>query len=275
MLWSFERRDRFEQGYEKTITSLIVAAGFWSAGVFAEDLKLSLPIKCHIGETCFIQQYMDVDPGSKAQDYRCGNAVYNKHSGTDIRLRTLEDARRGVEVLAAAPGKVLRTRDAAPDRIVATQSDRDAFQNVFCGNGLIIDHGDGWQTQYCHLRRGSLRVKAGDMVERGTPLGLVGYSGLAQFPHLHLTVYRDKIRTDPLTGSAADGGLQFGLIRRFAGRGNTGSVALPERPNSVLRVCPWARFTRLNHATASRQRIHCFKFAFADCLWLVDQSAKG
>ena len=32
-----------------------------------------------------------------------------------------------------------------------------------CGNGVTLDHGDGWQTQYCHMRRGSVAVKVADL----------------------------------------------------------------------------------------------------------------
>jgi hypothetical protein len=54
----------------------------------------------------------------------------------------------------------------------------------------VIDHGDGWQTVYGHLRRGSVRVKPGDPVERGQTIGLVGLSGNTQFPHVHFMVQR-------------------------------------------------------------------------------------
>ena len=33
---------------------------------------LDLPLDCAFGETCFIQQYFDHDPGPEAKDYRCG-----------------------------------------------------------------------------------------------------------------------------------------------------------------------------------------------------------
>lgn len=169
----------------------------------AEPPQLTLPIDCKIGTTCFIQQYMDMDPGPEAKDYKCGGATYNKHSGTDFRVRNLQDVRRGVKVLAAAPGTVLRLRDQVADRIVTTAKDRLAVQNVFCGNGVVIDHGDGWRTQYCHMQKGSLKVQQGQKVKRGQELGLVGFSGLAQFPHVHLTVSKDGKKVDPFTGTAA------------------------------------------------------------------------
>ncbi|MEM7428519.1 MAG: M23 family metallopeptidase [Pseudomonadota bacterium] len=171
----------------------------------ADDLKLSLPVDCVIGDTCFIQQYVDVDPGPGARDYRGGSAVYNKHKGTDIRVRTLADAARGVKVLAAAPGKVLGIRDGVADRVVFSARDRERIRDIYCGNGVLIDHGDGWHTQYCHLRRNSVLVQRGDQVERGQVLGLVGYSGLAQFPHLHIAVRRHGRTLDPFTSKPITG----------------------------------------------------------------------
>jgi hypothetical protein len=67
-------------------------------------------------------------------------------------------------------------------------------------------HAGGWQTQYCHLRRGSVAVRRGERVERGTPLGQVGMSGRAEFPHVHLTVRHDAVALDPFTGRPAGSG---------------------------------------------------------------------
>ena len=72
------------------------------------------------------------------------------------------------------------------------------FADRNCGNGVLLRHGDGWETQYCHLRQGSVRVAAGDRVEAGQPLGLVGMSGEANFPHVHLSVRRDGRRHRPI-----------------------------------------------------------------------------
>jgi murein DD-endopeptidase MepM/ murein hydrolase activator NlpD len=32
------------------------------------------------------------------------------------------------------------------------------------GNGVVIRHIDGFETQYCHLAKGSITVKSGDLV---------------------------------------------------------------------------------------------------------------
>src|SRR5690606_24678759 len=66
-----------------------------------------------------------------------------------------------------------------------------------CGNGMVIGHGNGWETQYCHLAKGSLAVKPGDAVKAGERIGRVGLSGMTEFPHLHFTIRKDGRTVDP------------------------------------------------------------------------------
>jgi hypothetical protein len=156
------------------------------AGAF----QLAWPVDCTLGDTCHIQQYYDRDPGSAAVDFTCGPLSYDGHDGTDIALTSRAEMAEGIAVLAAAPGVVRGVRDGVADFV-------PFIAGKECGNGVVIDHADGWQTQYCHMRKGSVRVKAGDRVEAGTRLGLVGQSGMADFPHVHLSVRHDGTRIDP------------------------------------------------------------------------------
>jgi hypothetical protein len=167
-------------------------------------LELVVPVDCKVGQSCFIQQYMDHDPSGEARDYACGTATYDDHDGTDFRLRTTREAERGVAVLAAAAGKVTAHRDGMADMLRRTPDDLSRISDRECGNGVVIDHGDGWETQYCHLKRGSLAVEAGDDVEAGQKLGEIGFSGAAGFPHLHLAVRRDGEPVDPFLGPDGD-----------------------------------------------------------------------
>jgi hypothetical protein len=117
--------------------------------------------------------------------------------------------------LAAAGGRVVRTRDEIADKEVTPEERKTMLANkTGCGNGLLLDHGNGWQTIYCHMKRGSLQVKPGHVVEKGDILGQVGMSGIAEFPHLHLGVLFEGRTVDPFTGlqenpgcSAADSAL--------------------------------------------------------------------
>lgn len=185
--------------------SAFAAAAFLGAPANAEDIRLSLPVACTVGETCFIQSYVDRIPGKETGDYACGQATYNGHKGTDFRVLSVAAARKKVSVLAAAPGRVLRVRDGIADKLMTNKNDT-AVKGKECGNGLVIEHAEGWQTQYCHLLNGSVVVAKGDLVTRGARLGAVGYSGAAQFAHLHLSVRHNGNVVDPFlpTPEAAD-----------------------------------------------------------------------
>jgi murein DD-endopeptidase MepM/ murein hydrolase activator NlpD len=180
--------------------SLLALATLVSAAT-AQDISLRLPVACEIGQTCFVQHYVDRDPTAAAQDYQCGSLTYDGHDGTDIRVPTMAAQKAGVQVLAAADGKVLRVRDGIADVSVAG-SGRESVDNLECGNGAVIDHGQGWETQYCHMAKGSMAVRPGDNVKAGDVLGRIGLSGLTEFPHLHFTLRKDGKVVDPFAVGA-------------------------------------------------------------------------
>jgi murein DD-endopeptidase MepM/ murein hydrolase activator NlpD len=98
---------------------------------------------------------------------------YRMHSGVDLAAPT------GSPVVAPSAGIV-------------------SFANWRGGYGLlvILEHGNGLQTRYGHLLRAM--VSAGQRVERGQLVGLVGSSGRATGPHLHYEVRQHGLAVDPL-----------------------------------------------------------------------------
>jgi len=174
--------------YVALIAALILPA----APVAAGDPVLSLPIDCTLGETCYIQNHVDRDPGPGVLDYTCGDLGYDGHKGTDIGLLSMADMHNGVNVLAAAPGVVRGWRDG-----VADVGPTDATAGQECGNGVVLRHEDGWETQYCHMKSGSVLVQKGQIIQRGEVLGEVGLSGRTEFPHVHLSVRHDGAVVDP------------------------------------------------------------------------------
>ncbi|KUL93264.1 peptidase M23 [Bosea sp. WAO] len=174
-----------------------------ATGAFSEELPLfDLPVACELGRSCFIQNYVDADPSASTRDYTCGTLSYDGHNGTDIRLPTMAEQRAGVDVLAAAPGRVLRRRDGMADTSVR-EGGRDAVKGSECGNAVVIAHDAGWETQYCHMARGSLRVAVGERVEARQPIGRIGLSGLTEYPHLHFIVRHRGEIVDPFAHQAA------------------------------------------------------------------------
>ena len=165
---------------------------------------LVLPVACKIGQSCAIQHYVDIDPSSGVRDYRCGARTNDRHDGTDFRTRSMAQQRAGVRVLAAADGTVHSMRDGMRDVSVSVGG-KAAIAGKECGNGVVIRHGGGVETQYCHLARNSLLVKPGQAVKAGTPLGNVGMSGDAEFPHLHFTIRQGGRPIDPFAAGAPPG----------------------------------------------------------------------
>jgi hypothetical protein len=166
--------------------------------------RLQWPVVCAVGRTCWIQKYVDRDPSPAARDYTCGTLTEDRHSGTDIRIPDMAAQRAGVEVVAAADGRVANTRDGIADvsaRVVGV----DTVNRIGCGNVAIVDHGGGWETWYCHMARGSVRVKPGDVVKAGQPIGRVGMSGLAEFPHLHFMLRHNRQDVDPFAPAVGAG----------------------------------------------------------------------
>lgn len=168
----------------------------------AEAPVLTLPIDCILGETCYIQNYVDRDPGPKATNFACQSLTYDGHKGTDIALPSLAAMRDGVNVLASANGVVTGMRDGMTD-IIYKAENADTIKGRDCGNGLVLRHADGWETQYCHMKKGSVQVTKGMAIKQGDVLGQVGLSGRTQFPHVHLSVRHNRAVIDPFDTGAA------------------------------------------------------------------------
>lgn len=93
---------------------------------------------------------------------------------------------KGMDI-AATKGTVI----AAPGSGIVTATG-DYFFN---GKTVIIDHGQGFVTMYCHLSR--IDVDEGQHLEPGTPIGAVGATGRVTGPHLHFGTYLNGTAVDP------------------------------------------------------------------------------
>lgn len=95
------------------------------------------------------------------------------HSGLDVPAPT------GTEVHAAGAGRVAL-----------------AEPLYYAGNAIVVDHGLGVYTFYCHLSE--FKVKEGDAIAEGQLIGLVGATGRVTGPHLHWGLIVNDARVNPL-----------------------------------------------------------------------------
>jgi len=92
----------------------------------------------------------------------------------------------GKELYAVSNGRIVDIKDGIPDNEIFTLPPF-SFENG-PGNYVIIDIGNNLYACYMHLIPGSLKVKKGDIVKEGDIIGLLGNSGMSDFPHLHFEV---------------------------------------------------------------------------------------
>jgi murein DD-endopeptidase MepM/ murein hydrolase activator NlpD len=159
---------------------------------------LSFPADCTIGADCWILSFVDLDATEAYTDHACGARTYADHKGTDIALTDAFDMARAVAVRAAADGIVRGARDGEPDNRMDAETGFTTGKE--CGNGVLLDHGNGWTTQYCHLLNGSVTARAGQTVRAGAVLGAIGNSGASETPHVHFQLAKDGAIVDPFTG---------------------------------------------------------------------------
>jgi hypothetical protein len=92
----------------------------------------------------------------------------------------------GADVIAAASGKIVEAHDGMPENVPSQLPPFDIATAT--GNHIVEALDDGRFVLYAHLATGSVRVQAGQRVQRGQVLALVGNTGHADQPHLHFQV---------------------------------------------------------------------------------------
>ncbi|MEH6632758.1 MAG: M23 family metallopeptidase [Halopseudomonas aestusnigri] len=176
---------------------------------------LAFPVVCDTSSDCFIQHYFDYAPGPEALDHTCGILTYNGHKGIDIRVSSPKWKGAGFPVISADRGKIEIIKDGIPDRAL-NQDEIKSAKGLAPkpSNSVVVNHGNGWRTHYGHLRQGSVIVKPGQEVARGSLLGLVGLSGSTSFPHLHFHLSYKGKNVDPFTGMSGNEGCETAATGR-------------------------------------------------------------
>lgn len=135
-------------------------------------------------------------PGSRGQSYAVDFVELDddglRARGLSPRPSDLEDYYIfGAPIVAPCSGRVVAAFDEIAD------SDMNGRRSAaLAGNHVILACG-GYHVLLAHMRAGSVRVRRGERVTVGDPLGRVGNSGFSEEPHLHIHVQRPPERGKP------------------------------------------------------------------------------
>ena len=144
-----------------------------------------------------------VDHGGR--DWHGGDWTYGGHGGSDYGIGGFPAMDAGRSMVAGAAGEVVAAHDGEFDRCTTA----DCAGGGGYGNHVRIRHGDGKETVYAHLRRGSVAVNRGARVSCGQRIGQVGSSGWSTGPHLHFEVKTAGGGTDDPFAGPRSGPLSY------------------------------------------------------------------
>lgn len=89
----------------------------------------------------------------------------------------------GTPVYAARDGKVIEVLDSF-SKGGADKSLEDKANHIY------VEHSDGTFAVYQHLKNKGSLVKEGEVVKKGQKIGLSGFTGYADVPHLHFAIIK-------------------------------------------------------------------------------------
>lgn len=145
--------------YKREKDEMVAAFKSWSTPTL-DSLEFVLPSQGRFSSPFGLKRFFNDQPR-------------NPHSGLDIA------GGQGGAINAPAPGIVVAVGD-----------------YFFNGKTVIVDHGFGLTTLYCHMSR--IDVAIGDQLSTGDSIGTIGKTGRVTGPHLHWTVSLNNTRVDPL-----------------------------------------------------------------------------
>lgn len=173
-----------------------------------------LAVAATVGGTAWSTAPAGAQPPAQTQDHQNASAPTRVRPVSEYRVSARYGQRGGrwssgrhTGLDFAAPhGRQVRAAQAG--RVASAGWDGPYGRSIVIGHGAPGSpaaglatraprsaHGNGLRTRYAHLS--GIRVRPGDRVQAGTPIGRIGSTGNSTGPHLHFEVLREGRHRDP------------------------------------------------------------------------------
>ena len=140
--------------------------------------------------------HLPFETNQKYEIYQGYNGNFSHQNENSIDFTMPE----GTKVLAARAGTVVKVVDEFNKNCGSQKCEK-------YNNYILIYHNDGSFAQYIHLQKNGAEVKAGNKVKQDELIGYSGNTGWSNGPHLHLSIFmqklnnRNTLETNFLTGN--------------------------------------------------------------------------
>ena len=182
-------------GVEMNWAELVDFSGLGSSNSYTSGTGFWWPIGASKTEIIGGKEFATGDPST--------TNITSYFYSTEAGIRTtghgaIDISEGGTHYVIASAGGTVRTA-------IDTYTKEGSLSNYDgggWGNHVIIDHGNGLYTIYAHLKPNSVPVSAGETVEQGQVIGIMGHTGRSTAQHLHFEVRAGGMakenRVDPL-----------------------------------------------------------------------------
>tara|TARA_B000000475_G_scaffold255340_1_gene234959 strand:+ start:2283 stop:3077 length:795 start_codon:yes stop_codon:yes gene_type:complete len=144
--------------------------------VFKESKIIQEALNTYSKETKPNFDFMKPVEGIISSRYGKKRFINNKPRSPHLSLDVA--APEGTKVVAPSKGKIILVGNF-----------------FYAGNYIVIDHGYGLLTSYSHLSK--INIENNQIIKKGEKIGEIGSTGRVTGPHLHWTVYFEKVRINP------------------------------------------------------------------------------
>ena len=179
------------------------------------SIPMSILIESALIHEAALMEPVPIDSNSVTSPFGVQRS-YETHPGVDLK------AKSGTPVKAPAEGVVTK-----------------AGETPRCGGTIIIKHGGGFQSGYCHIK--DIKVTQGQTVTAGDIIGLSGgasndpHRGNSMGAHLHFTLRKDGQLVNPMN-YLGKGGYDFSVSNMSSAGGSKGveAVISPDMVDSLI-----------------------------------------